>query len=193
MHLEQAVESDYPAIVELANQAYRGSGESSGWTTESSYIEGPRLTEARLSEDLNAKPQAHLLILRDNDGCPLLGTVWLEPRSPSVWYLGLLTIRPDEQKRQLGRRLLAAAEAYAAEHGARRIRMTVVNVRATLIAWYERRGYALTSKTEPFPYGDDRFGTPLRPDLAFVVLEKQLEGPASSCTGQPLNIESGVP
>jgi hypothetical protein len=49
-----------------------------------------------------------------------------------------------------------------------------VNVRETLIAWYRRRGYRETGETEPFPYGDDRFGTPLRNDLHFVVLAKDL-------------------
>ncbi len=32
----------------------------------------------------------------------------------------------------------------------------------------------MTGETIPFPYGDNRFGTPLRDDLAFVVLEKTL-------------------
>ncbi len=52
--------------------------------------------------------------------------------------------------------------------------MTVVHVRETLILWYQRRGYTLTGETKPFPYGDNRFGTPLRDDLHFVVLEKVL-------------------
>jgi hypothetical protein len=43
-----------------------------------------------------------------------------------------------------------------------------------LIAWYVRRGYRLTGETEPFPYGDNRFGTPLRDDLSFVVLQRDL-------------------
>jgi ribosomal protein S18 acetylase RimI-like enzyme len=103
-----------------------------------------------------------------------LGTVLLDPKQNGVWYLGLLTIRPDLQNRQLGRTLLAAAEAFAKEHGARQIQMTVVNVRTTLIAWYERRGYTVTRETRPFPYGDDRFGKPLRDDLHFIVLEKGL-------------------
>ncbi len=38
--------------------------------------------------------------------------------------------------------------------------MTVVNVREALIAWYERRGYQRTGETRPFPYGDNRYGTP---------------------------------
>ena len=52
--------------------------------------------------------------------------------------------------------------------------MTVVSVRETLIAWYERHGYRRTGETERFPYDDTRFGVPLRSDLEFVVLEKRL-------------------
>jgi len=85
-----------------------------------------------------------------------------------------LTIRPDLQNRHLGRALLSAAEAYAKERGAHRIRMTVVNARDTVIAWYERRGYALTGETLSFPYKDTRLGRPLRDGLHFVVLEKDI-------------------
>jgi GNAT superfamily N-acetyltransferase len=174
MILKRASESDFPAVVELANLAYRGSADSAGWTTECGYIEGPRLTEAQLRDDLIAKPAAHLLTLRDEGHQPLLGTVWLEPKGSGVWYLGLLTVRPELQNRQLGRGLLAEAEGYAAKRGALRLRMTVINLRETLIAWYERRGYVRTGQTDPFPYGDTRFGMPLRDDLSFVVLEKEL-------------------
>jgi hypothetical protein len=54
------------------------------------------------------------------------------------------------------------------------MRMTVIDIRAELIAWYERRGYARTGIFKPFPYGDARFGIPKRPDLRFEVLEKRL-------------------
>lgn len=173
MLLSPAVEADYPAIIDLANLAYRGTGPSASWNIEN-FIEGQRLNESLLREDLAAKPHAHLLTYRDDPGGPLLGTVWLDPAKDGVWYLGLLTIRPDLQKRKLGRALLAAAEDFAKQQGAHRIQMTVVNVRDILIAWYERRGYTLTSETRPFPYGDERFGRPLRNDLYFVVLEKDL-------------------
>jgi hypothetical protein len=56
--------------------------------------------------------------------------------------------------------------------------MTVVSVRESLIAWYERQGYRRTGETECFPYDDGRFGAPLRPDLVFVVLEKPFGGPS---------------
>jgi ribosomal protein S18 acetylase RimI-like enzyme len=174
MLLNRAVEAEYPAIIDLINLAFRGTGPSASWNTEVVFIEGQRLNESLLREDLAAKPEAHLLTYRDNPEGPLLGTVLLDPKKDGIWYLGLLTVRPDLQKRKLGRELLASAEDYAKERGARLIQMTVVNVRDTLIAWYERRGYTQTAETRPFPYGDDRFGKPLRDDLYFVVLEKTL-------------------
>jgi ribosomal protein S18 acetylase RimI-like enzyme len=173
MLLNPAAEADYPAIIDLVNLAFRGTGPSASWNIEN-FIEGQRLNESLLREDLAAKPQAHLLTYRDAPDGPLLGTVLLDPQSDGVWYLGLLTVRPDLQKRKLGRTLLAAAEDFAKQRGAHRIQMTVVNVRDILIAWYVRRGYTLTDQTRPFPYGDERFGRPLRDDLYFVVLQKDL-------------------
>ncbi len=176
MTLSLARNADLPAVVELVNAAYRGTGAHQGWTTEADYIGGQRIDLISLKADMAASPQARLLLWRDEDQGDLLGCVWLEPEQPGVWYLGMLTVRPDLQARQLGRRILAEGEAVAAEAGATRLRMTVVNIRDSLIAWYERRGYALTDELKPFPYGDNRFGKPKRDDLAFVVLEKALPG-----------------
>lgn len=174
MNLEPAKESDYAEIIDLVNLAFRGTGHSASWNIEAGIIAGQRLTESLLREDLTGNPNAHFLIHRDDADGSLLGTVWLEPKQDDVWYLGLLTVRPELQNRQLGRTLLTASEQFAKERGARRIRMTVVNLREALIAWYLRRGYALTGETKPYPYDDNRFGIPLRDDLHFVVLEKQL-------------------
>ena len=174
MLLTPATEPDFPAIIDLANIAYRGTGTTKSWNHETGILEGQRLNESLLREDLAAKPNGHLLTYRDDPAGPLLGTVWLDPQSEGVWLLGLFTIRPELQNRQLGRALLSAAEAFAKQRGGRRIRMTVLNVRDTLIAWYERRGYTQTAETQPFPYGDERFGKPLRDDLHFIILEKDI-------------------
>jgi ribosomal protein S18 acetylase RimI-like enzyme len=174
MLLTPVTEADFPAIIDLANIAYRGTGTTKSWNHETGILEGQRLNESLLREDLAARPNGHLLTYRDEPDGPLLGTVWLNPQDDSAWYLGLFTIRPELQNRHFGRALLAAAEEFAKQRGARRIRMTVLHVRDTLIAWYERRGYTLTGETQPFPYGDDRFGKPLRDDLHFVMLEKDI-------------------
>jgi ribosomal protein S18 acetylase RimI-like enzyme len=172
VRLQPATEADLPEIVALSNWAYRGAGEVKSWTVES-YLEGERTTEDALRADLAATPQAQILTWRDEGGA-LQGHAWLEPGADEVWYLGLLSVRPDRQDQKLGRSLLTAAEDHARARGARRMQMTVINVRDTLIAWYERRGYGLTGEVRPFPYGDDRFGKPLREDLSFVVLERAL-------------------
>jgi hypothetical protein len=67
----------------------------------------------------------------------------------------------------------AGAEKFARERGAQRIRISVINLRDSLIAWYERQGYARTGAVEAFP-ADPSVGTPLRDDLALVALTKSL-------------------
>ena len=88
--------------------------------------------------------------------------------------MGLLTVRPELQNQQLGRKLLAAAETYASDRGAKRMRIGVLHVRDTLIAWYERRGYRKTGESEPWPSDDPRVGTPLVENLRFLMLEKEV-------------------
>ncbi len=169
MPLFPALPDALDEIADLVNRAYRG---TEGWTHEGEYIDGQRTDPHTLRADLAAAPKAELLTLRDTADGPLLGVVWLEPTDKDVWYLGMLTVRPDIQDRQLGRGLLAEAEAHVKRGGGRRVRMTVVSLREPLIAWYVRRGYVLTGETEPFPYENQTLGAPRRDDLAFVVLEK---------------------
>ncbi len=182
MFLERIREADYADVVALANLAYRGTGAGEGqaesWNIEAGLVEGPRLTEETLRADLVEKPE--LLVWREEPvepggpSGPLMGTVWMQNKGEGVWYLGLLTVRPDVQDRKLGRALLAAAEAWARERGGRRITMTVLSGRDVLMGWYERRGYRKTGETQPYPYGDGRIGRPLRDDLHFVVMERAI-------------------
>jgi len=169
MNLTRAAAGDLPEIVALMNRAYRG---QEGWAVEQGYILGDRISLPDLEAELAAKPQMQFLVWREEG--ELLGCVSLEPLGEDVWYLGSLTVEPGRQDAQLGRRLLAQAERIAGEAGARRMHLTVIWVRETLIAWYRRRGYLPTGKTTPFPYDDDRWGRPMRDDLHFVWFEKLL-------------------
>lgn len=173
MPLIPAIDSDLDAVAALVNSAYRGETSRAGWTTEADYLDGQRTDAATLRADLAETPGATLLTLRDAADGPILGTVWLEPAGDGAWYLGMLTVNPELQARQLGRTLLQAAEAFAVDRGANRVEMTVVQIRDTLIAWYERRGYVRTGEVRPFPYDDQRLGVPRRDDLAFIVMEKR--------------------
>ena len=175
MYVSTAGESDLESIATLVNSAFRGDSSRVGWTTEADLVGGQRTDPQSLRADLTSRPGSALLIMRDEPDGKLLCSVWLEPRDADLWYLGMLTVRPDMQARGLGRSMLHEAERYAVARGARRMRMTVITVRETLIEWYERRGYARTGELLPFPYGNDRFGLPQRDDLQFEVLEKKLE------------------
>jgi GNAT superfamily N-acetyltransferase len=170
MLLRRATDEEIPEIVDLVNIAFRG---SEGWAIEGKAMNGPRILLENLRADIAAKPDALQMVWRDEDE-RLLGSVWLESEADGVWYLGLLCVTPDVQAKQMGRTLLAAAEDVAKERGARRMRITVMTIRDTLMAWYERRGYVKTGEIKPFPYGDPSIGTPLRDDLEFAVLEKAL-------------------
>jgi ribosomal protein S18 acetylase RimI-like enzyme len=87
----------------------------------------------------------------------------------------MFAVSPAQQGTGLGKIVMAEAERLAQETwGVTEMQMTVIDVREDLIAWYERRGYRRTGKTKPFPYGDERYGIPLRPDLRFELLVKPL-------------------
>jgi ribosomal protein S18 acetylase RimI-like enzyme len=168
----KASATDVPALVALVNSAYRGESSRRGWTTEEHLVGGQRTDTAGIARDIDTPGQV-ILVLRQ--GATVCGCVLLEDKADRTCYLGLLTVRPDLQARGIGRQLLAAGEAWAAEHfGSHHVEMTVVEQRGELIAWYERRGYQLTGEIRPFPYEDQRFGLPKRDDLRFAVLRRRI-------------------
>jgi ribosomal protein S18 acetylase RimI-like enzyme len=173
--LTVATDADVPEAVSLINLAFRRHSDDAEWSTEEEYIGGTRITEDLLREDMAKKKNATLLLWRQSDD-ELLGCVWVEPEHDGTWYLGTLTIAPLEQNAGLGSILLRAAENWVQQRGATEIKMSVVHLRTQLIEWYKRRGYWLTEDRKPFPYGDDRYGTPKRDDLYFVALRKVLNG-----------------
>ena len=160
---------DVAAVVALVESAFRGDASRAGWTTEADLLDGQRADEDMVSAVIDTG----VLLLAESDG-ELVACCQLERRGEDVAYLGMLSVRPTLQAGGVGRDLLAEAECRAAESGATRMRMTVIRQRGDLIAWYERRGYRATGETQPFPYGDDRYGLPKVDDLEFVVLEKSV-------------------
>ena len=161
-----ATPDDVAALHPLIERAYRGETAKAGWTHEADLLFDTRTSAQELSA-LIVDPD-RVILLAHQDGA-LIGCVQVARVGDDRTYLGMLTVEPSLQASGLGRRLLAAAEAEAVSRfGARRMEMTVIHRRTELIAWYERRGYAATGETRPFPVD------PPRPELDFVVLEKGL-------------------
>ena len=158
---------DVDAVVALVESAYRGDSSRVGWTTEADLLDGQR-TDAGQVRALLERPASVVLLAEAAGG--IRGTCHLERTGPGTAYFGMFAVQPDRQGSGIGRALLARAAGMAAGWGCSELRMTVIRQRADLIAWYGRMGFRPTGETEPFPYGDERFGRPRRDDLEFVVL-----------------------
>lgn len=169
---------DVPALVDLVESAYRGERSREGWTTEADLLDGRRIDADGVTEAITA-PGSRLLVAEQagepgRAGGAVLACCLIQ-RRPSAAYFGMFSVRPDRQGGGLGKAVLAQAErAVREEWGAARMELTVIAQRTDLIAWYERRGYRRTGNTSPFPYGDERFGIPRRPDLYFEEFAKPL-------------------
>ncbi len=169
---------DAPALVELIESAYRGERSRSGWTTEADLLGGQRVDLPMVEDMIGASTV--LVAFSSDDQAPAgtrtpLATVTLADEGDGVAYFGTFAVSPDAQGSGVGKELMAFAESYAQRQwGTTAMRMTVISKRAELIAFYERRGYVRTGQTEPFPYGQERFGVPKCDDLEFAVLTKPL-------------------
>jgi len=171
-----AAPADVDAVVALVQSAYRGESSRAGWTTEADLIDGVR-TDADAVAAVVADPRS-VLLLAVRPAIPDAGAVvaccHLRDDGGRA-YFGLFAVRPGLQGGGIGRALLDEAQRRAVgAWDAGEMWMTVVSLRHELIYWYERLGFRRTGETQPFPYGDERFGLPRRPDLTFAVLAKPL-------------------
>ena len=168
-----ATTADIDALVSLVTSAYRGDISRQGWTTEADLLDGQRIDPPVLRQDIE-RPDS-LIVIAERAGS-MVACAHVS-REEGAGYFGMFSVQPDMQGSGTGKMLLAEAERIARdEWKLPAMRMTVIDVRDELIAFYERRGYRRTGITKPFPYGDERFGIPKRDDLRFEILQKDFTG-----------------
>ncbi len=163
--------ADTDAIVALVESAYRGDASRRGWTTEADFLGGRRTgADDVIACLLRARSR---IVLAERDST-LLACAHVADED-GAGYFGMFSVRPELQGAGIGKQVLAECERIARDDwNLPAMRMTVIDIRDELIAFYERRGYRRTGILKPFPYGDARFGLPTRDDLRFEVLEKEL-------------------
>lgn len=184
LSFRNATHDDIPALIALVTAAYRGDASRQGWTTEADLLGGQRIDAQMLRADLDAPGSVILLATDSGDedrprlvACANIAKQTTDDGIPTA-YFGMFSVDPDLQGGGIGKLVLAEAERIARDTlGCARMRMTVIDSREELIAYYERRGYVRTGISKPFPYGDPRYGLPKRDDLQFEILEKSLEMP----------------
>lgn len=173
-----ATPTEVDEVVALVQSAYRGDDSRAGWTTEADLLEGQRVDHDMVLEMIE-RPDSRVMTVRC--GGELVACCELQRKGGTTGHLGMFAVRPAVQNSGLGRRVLEEAERVArAEWGIERMEMTVLDLREELLAWYQRRGYAATGESGDFPYDDERYGRPTRPDLRFSVLAKDLTPPDAS-------------
>ncbi|WP_027079299.1 GNAT family N-acetyltransferase [Luteimonas mephitis] len=166
-----ATPSDVDAIVALVTSAYRGDASRAGWTTEADFLDGNRIDPGVLRADIERARSCVVLAERDGtlQACAHVAD------EDGHGYFGMFSVVPGLQGGGIGKALLAECERIARDDWRLPdMRMTVIDIRDELIAFYERRGYRRTGVYKPFPHGDERFGIAKRDDLRFEVLEKPL-------------------
>ena len=163
--IRKALIQDIALLHPVIERAYRGESAKSGWTHEADLLSDTRTDLATLHAIL-ADDDTRLLVAESSDG--IIGCVQLSRRDQGGCYLGLLCVDPNLQAGGYGKIILLAAEQYArSEFGADHIVMTVIDQRAELIAYYQRRGYHNTGEICDFPIAVD-------PPLFMVILRKAI-------------------
>lgn len=172
-----ATPDDAVPLQPFVKSAYRGESSRQGWTTEADLLEGDRIDVPGLKAKITA-PDAAILLAADDAGA-LVACCEVAKSSADVAYFGMFAVDPLRQGGGLGRKVLAYAEDYCRRTwGVERMEMSVIWTREELISWYVRRGYKKTGGTAPFPYGVVENGKPLRDDLYFEIMVKDLSGEA---------------
>ena len=171
MQIRLARPADADALTELIRSAYRGKTSQTGWTSEADLVEGERISPDQVRDMIG---RGGSLMLAGENEAGIVACCQLENRGSGLAYFGTFAVSPDDQGAGLGRQLMAAAEHQAiTAFAASRLEMTVLAQQDKLIAYYERRGFRRTGETRPFP-DHPRYARPLRDDLYFVVLVKDL-------------------
>jgi ribosomal protein S18 acetylase RimI-like enzyme len=166
--------ADAESLVQLIRSAYRGESSRQGWTSEADLVGGDRINVEQVLASIEG-PNSFMLV-RD-DGNSIIACCHVEDRGSNLAYFGTFAVAPTEQGVGLGRRMLAEAERSAVlRFGSTVLELTVLAQQEKLLAWYERLGFSRSGETRPFP-ADPQFARPLRNDLYFVVLSKNLAEP----------------
>ncbi|MBL8517234.1 MAG: GNAT family N-acetyltransferase [Betaproteobacteria bacterium] len=147
LNFRPATAADVPAITALTNLAYAGNSSEKAWTHEGTLFDEARTNDAEIAAHI-AAPGAMFLLGFDGD--QLVASALLK-FTDDAGYLGMLAVHPDLQTGGVGKQMLAEAEHMAIARGCTKMTMMVIAThRPELVAYYQRRGYALTGRYGQF-------------------------------------------
>lgn len=155
MNIRTATDADFDTILKLINAAFE---------VERFFKNRDRVDDA----DLKHYFETGTFLVSEEDGS-ITGCVYVLRKEDRA-YFGLLSVDPTLQKKGIGRRLIAAAEEFARETGARFMDLKLINLRTELLGIYFRLGYHI-SGTEFYP--EERKHMLTQP-VHFLCMSKEL-------------------
>jgi GNAT superfamily N-acetyltransferase len=165
--IERATLAVAKDIVDVMELAYRGEESLKGWTSEAHLIDGPRTNLAEITGCIT-DDHTEILIAKNDEG-ELIGCAAVKLEGDHCVF-GKFAVDPGKQGLGIGKLLLDASEQVALrDFGVTQMLMTVVDGRAELEAFYERRGYRRTG--EQVPMHDLLSGQPLTKGSDLILNE----------------------
>ena len=166
-HLEDAGE-----IADMVNRAYRPEAGQGGWTHDAHLLAGKRTSVPQVLDLLSQRDSEILLSIQFG---AIVACVHLETLG-EICHFSMLAVRPNLQGLGIGKYLLRQAEHHAAQTmGVTRVNLQVMSMRPELLAFYQRRGFALTGETEHFGLVRNA-GEPRVEGLVLMTMEKSVSG-----------------
>jgi predicted N-acetyltransferase YhbS len=151
--IRTATADDVSRIVDLLNRAF---------AMERAFVDRDRTSIAEITR----LQHTGTFFVIDGDEAALAACMYVEKRADRI-YLGMLAVHPSQQKRGLGRRMMADAERHAAALGCQGIDIRIVDRRMELPPFYRALGF-VDRGTEPFD--EPLLTKPCR----FILMSKEL-------------------
>ncbi len=134
LKIRAATAADQDRLIPLINSAF----------AIETFLEGDRTNPERMAETM---AKGTFLVAEDAAG-RTAACVYAEVLGERG-YAGLLAVDPAQQGQGIGRLMMQAAEDHLRRHGCVAVEIIVLSLRTDLPPFYERLGYAVTSR-EPF-------------------------------------------
>src|SRR5271170_1692668 len=99
---------------------------------------------------MNGEKRMGYLAMDDESPCGIIGAYLDENDSLSANVISMW-VAPAHRRTGVGSSLIAAIQTWASNCGVRALRLMVTSNNRTAIEFYERMGFSMTGKTEPYP------------------------------------------
>lgn len=151
--LRRATLKDVPALTQLVNEAF---------APEIKFRDGPRISEEGMRKHFDKGT-----FFAIEEAGELIASIYTEAHD-DTGYIGMLSVKPAQQGRGIGRKLMEFAERELNRMGCSRVDLLIVDANSHLLDLYAKFGYRQIG-TAPYPAE-----TVTKVPVQFIRMQKEL-------------------